>query len=209
MELRVAKNRHANKMRNCSTASGDWMKRQTRKTGVPIVKNASVLVVSILVAGCAAREVPPITVSPSHVDHKVAEAMQRAANANRAIAEIEAAASAPNAPAPAQLVPSGAKLPPELNELVSVDWRGPLEPLLKGIADEIGFTLHVTGAAPASPVMVTLYRTEEPAWRVIRDAGTLATSEAAVILNPSEKRIEIRYGPRSVPRSAARATVTK
>lgn len=148
-------------------------------------------------AGCAGKGLPPVqTGGIASVDRQIAEAVDRSSRANRAIAEVEAAASAPTAPAPAQTVPEGITLPRELNQLYSVEWRGPLEPLLKSMADDIGYRFVKTGTPPASPVMVSVYRTDEPVWRIVRDAGTLVTSQAAVVLNPRDRTIEVRYAAR-------------
>jgi len=169
----------------------------TKTSSASFAAAAAALCAVSLLAACATAPRPPAaTVGRTSVDATIASAIDRSSRVNRAIAEIEAAASAPSAPAPAQTVPDGMELPEELNRLFSVEWRGPLEPLLEGMAKEIGYKFVRTGSAPASPVMVSVYRTDEPIWRVIRDAGTLVTSEAAVVLNPRERTIEVRYAQR-------------
>lgn len=159
---------------------------------------AGSIAMAALLTGCASGGgMPPVqTGGMASVDRQIAEAVDRSSRANRAIAEVEAAASAPTAPAPAQTVPEGVTLPQELNQLYSVEWRGPLEPLLESIADDIGYRFIRTGTPPGSPVTVSVYRTDEPVWRIVRDAGTLVTSQAAVVLNPRDRSIEVRYAQR-------------
>ncbi|MEW5424590.1 DotD/TraH family lipoprotein [Amorphus sp. 3PC139-8] len=130
------------------------------------------------------------------IDAEIAEAAKKSAAASAAIAEVEVAASAPLAPAPAQMVPPGVELPAEVVQLVSVDWQGPIEPLLQSLADVAGYRLVVSGVRQPAPPTVSITRKEAPLWTVVRDAGTLVVDRGTVVLNPQRGTIELRYESR-------------
>jgi defect in organelle trafficking protein DotD len=81
-----------------------------------------------------------------------------------------------------------------LNQLVSVNWSGPIEPLLVMIAKEIGFELKVIGVSPAVPVLVTLTEESVQLNQVIYNADAQAGNKARIAVYPAICVIELRYG---------------
>jgi len=75
-----------------------------------------------------------------------------------------------------------------------VDWNGPVETFLQAIAQRSGYTLSVTGRAPANQIMISLRAEEEPLFGVVRRAGNMVHGYADIALNPSNKTIDLRYG---------------
>ncbi len=149
----------------------------------------------LLLAACAGvpkEEVPEAAIVA--IDEKIAEAVETSANANRAIAEVEVATSAPVRAGPGQTVPPNVVLPAEAVQPVTVDWQGPIEPFLAEMAERAGYTFRATGRKPANGVMVTITANEEPLFGVVRRAGAFAHDYADIGFNPSAKLIEIRYG---------------
>lgn len=145
-----------------------------------------------LLAGCAvpaAQEAPP-----SNVDARIASAVERASNANVAIAEVEVATTQPVRPGPGATVPRGVVLPPEAVQPISVDWNGPVEEFLEAIARRAGYSFRTTGRAPATGVMVSIRATEEPLYGVVRRAGNMIHGHGDIAFNPSSRSIELRYG---------------
>ncbi|MCA9774342.1 MAG: DotD/TraH family lipoprotein [Myxococcales bacterium] len=158
----------------------------------PILLSLAVLTA---VSGCASpsgrgMDSPPI----DEVDAKIAEAVEISANANKAIAEVEVATAAPVRAGPAQHVPDNVVLPPEAVQPITVDWNGPVETFLQAIAQRSGYTLSVTGRAPANQIMISLRAEEEPLFGVVRRAGNMVNGYADIALNPSNKTIDLRYG---------------
>ena len=154
------------------------------------------LLAGLALTGCARHqqdgEMPPVAVmtgSAAQLD----TLLDRAADANLMIARIEAASSAARAPAPAVDLPPDVRLPDNLEQLISVDWTGPVEPLLQSIAEHIGYDYKVAGPAPAQPIIVTISRRDEPVWTLMRDVAISLTSAATIIVNPSRELITLQY----------------
>jgi defect-in-organelle-trafficking protein DotD len=77
--------------------------------------------------------------------------------------------------------------------LTSVDWSGPVEPLVKQIANAANYRLRVLGTKPAIPVMVSLYDKNRMLADVLRDVGYQCGRRAAVVVYPESRVIELRY----------------
>lgn len=93
-----------------------------------------------------------------------------------------------------------AKLPPPLNPAVigmaqqtSLEWTGPIEPLLRRIASESHYKLRVLGKEPAIPVIVAINSTNVPLADILRDATYQVEKKANITLYPSTRTIELRY----------------
>lgn len=76
---------------------------------------------------------------------------------------------------------------------VSVDWSGPIEPILRRIVHGQGYRLRVIGVKPAIPVMVTLSDRDTPVTDVIRDIDFQAGSKASVRVFTKTHVVELRY----------------
>lgn len=149
---------------------------------------------ALFLGACASNssrmEVPPI----EEIDQIIAEAVEVSANSNRAIAEVEVAVAAPVRPGPLAQIPPTVVLPPEAVQPVTVDWQGPVEPLIRDLAARAGYTFRTTGRAPTNMRMISIVANEEPLFGVIRRAGAMAHGFADIVFNPSTRTIEIRYG---------------
>ena len=119
--------------------------------------------------------------------------LSRTTDANLLVARIEAAGASGRIPEPAPDLPPNVQLPEVLLQPVSVDWTGPVEPLLEALADHVGYTWQVTGPAPAHPLVVTISRRDEPIWLLMRDVAISLTSSATVIVNPSREVVSLQY----------------
>ncbi len=135
-------------------------------------------------------EIPQIV----EVEEKIAEAVDKAANANTAIAEVEVATAAPVRAAPGAEIPANVVLPPESIQPITVDWNGPVESFLEDISKRAGYELVVTGRAPANQVMISISASNEPLFGVVRRAGNMIHGYADIGFNPGSKKIELRYG---------------
>lgn len=77
--------------------------------------------------------------------------------------------------------------------LTTIDWSGPIEPLLKQIAMASNYRLRVLGNQPAIPVLVTINAKNTMLGDILRDAGYQASKRANVVVFPSSRTIELRY----------------
>jgi defect-in-organelle-trafficking protein DotD len=90
----------------------------------------------------------------------------------------------PPSPSPASYGMSG---------LTSVDWSGPVEPLVRQIAKSVNYRTRVLGRAPAIPVMVSIYDKNMMVADILRDVGYQCGRRAAVVVYPDNRVIELRY----------------
>jgi len=80
-----------------------------------------------------------------------------------------------------------------LGTLGSVDWNGPIEPLVQRLADAGDYRFRVIGRRPAIPVLVAVYAKNMPLADILRDANFQAGSKADISIYPSRRTIELRY----------------
>ena len=119
---------------------------------------------------------------------QIAQAAVASSQSLQTMAEVEQAAMTPKAPI--------ANPDPKsygMGQVVSIDWSGPIEPLLKQIAQMTGYQLDVVGKHPAIPVLVDVYARNQPVGSILRNAAYQADSRADVIVHPRQKLIELRY----------------
>jgi ribosomal protein L21E len=80
-----------------------------------------------------------------------------------------------------------------LGKRVVIDWTGPVESLMKEVADYSGYNFKVVGIAPAIPIIVTVAHSDIEIGDIIRTAHLQAKERADVVIYPRSKTIEIRY----------------
>ncbi|HLD17001.1 MAG TPA: type IVB secretion system lipoprotein DotD [Coxiellaceae bacterium] len=97
-------------------------------------------------------------------------------------------------------------MPPPMNpqkvgmdQLSSVDWTGPVEPLLKKVAAQSGYQLHVLGIEPPIPVIVSVTAKDQPLAYILRDVTFQVQDRAGIAVYPGKTKatrvIELRYYP--------------
>ena len=143
-----------------------------------------------LLAACDNPTVTPVATEPDIVTVKLALAADKASKALDTIARVEQA-KAPVTPP----LEDYSKAPPSLMQPVSLRWSGPLEQVVKVMADRAGFRMHVKGSVPATPVIVNVDVWQKPILHVIRDLGLQAGSRADVAVDSASAVIEVRYAP--------------
>jgi defect-in-organelle-trafficking protein DotD len=80
-----------------------------------------------------------------------------------------------------------------LGGLASVDWTGPVEPLVLKLAHAGKYKFRAIGKNPAIPVLVAVYATNMPIADILRDANLQAGRKADIMVYPSQRLIELRY----------------
>src|SRR4029078_7186598 len=144
------------------------------------------LISSILVA-CASPK-PPRAFDLSKTESSLAEASYAV---SRSIVDLSETAQAAH-PLP-QLAPPPPPAAYGMHGLTTLDWSGPVEPLLKQIANTSNYRLRVLGTPPAIPVIVTIYKRNTMLVDVLRDVGYQCGRRAAVVIYPDSRVIELRY----------------
>lgn len=149
-------------------------------------------------AGCAGNTAKPGApmgpVNQTAVNAQVQNQLQQAADSTQAslqeLAAIEKLQYQNNISVPLQDVND-----PALNQMVSLKWYGPIEPLLAQIASMSGYQLQVFGKPPSLPVLVNIdtTSTSSTAINIIRNADLQAGLKVAILIFPSQKIISLRY----------------
>ena len=75
----------------------------------------------------------------------------------------------------------------------SIDWNGPIQPIVQQIANATHYKLKVQGKAPSIPVIVSVNAKNKPMGDVLRNIGYQAGKKAKVVVFPSSHTIELRY----------------
>jgi defect in organelle trafficking protein DotD len=90
----------------------------------------------------------------------------------------------------------GAPLNPQtigMAQQTSINWTGPVEPLLKRIAQATHYKLRILGHEPAIPVIVSIDSTDKPIATILRNATFQVVKKANITVYPASKVIELRY----------------
>jgi defect-in-organelle-trafficking protein DotD len=140
-----------------------------------------------LLSACAVPKQPPgYNISPSQAS--LAEASYAISRANVELAETAQAAH----PLP-DFAPPPAPASYGMGGLTSIDWSGPIEPLLQQIANAANYRLRILGTPPAIPVLVTVYANNAMLGDVLRNAGYQCGRRATVVVFADSRVIELRY----------------
>jgi len=119
---------------------------------------------------------------------KLADAAVSVSSSLRQLAEIERATH-PQAKLPS---PPSAEII-HMNQLASVQWTGPVGPLVDKIAKAANYKLRVLGKQPAIPILVAIAAKDTPLADILRDATFQCGSKANIVVYPASKVIELRY----------------
>lgn len=135
------------------------------------------------------NDTPQIVAAPDNVTAMLADAADRASTALETLASVEAARSSSPGVAPV------GDAPVELRRAVSVNWVGGVEQITKTLADRAGYTFTVVGAAPPSPVIVSLDVENKPVIEILRDIGLQIGMRGDIKVDSDQRLIEIHYPP--------------
>ncbi|MBA2654542.1 MAG: type IVB secretion system lipoprotein DotD [Gammaproteobacteria bacterium] len=159
-----------------------------------------VLIITFLLVGCTTRKyvvatnnaVPtlPYQLNADDAEIKLAEAAVSVSRSLDSLAEIEKAAH------------PCVRLPPPIDAprfglacLASVDWIGPVEPLLRRIADATHYCVRVLGRPPAIPVIVSITAKNTAFADILRNISLQIHKKACIVVYPNSRVIELRYNP--------------
>jgi defect-in-organelle-trafficking protein DotD len=146
----------------------------------------AIIALPMMLSACTST--PPASNSLDHTEASLSEASY---SVSRAISSLSETAQA-SRPLP-QLDPPPNPASYGMAGLTSIDWSGPVEPLLKQIAQVTNYRLRVLGNPPAIPVLVTVYDKNTMIADIIRDIGFQCGRRATVVVFPDSQVIELRY----------------
>ena len=80
-----------------------------------------------------------------------------------------------------------------MEAIASVDWTGPLEPLIEKLAKACHYKVNVVGRRPTIPALVSVSAHNATLAQIMRNAVYQAQKKAQIAVYASSKVIEIRY----------------
>jgi defect-in-organelle-trafficking protein DotD len=75
----------------------------------------------------------------------------------------------------------------------SINWNGPVQPVVSQLANAANYKLRVLGKAPAVPVIVSVSTKNASVGNILRDIGYQSKKRARIVVFPSQHTIELRY----------------
>lgn len=153
------------------------------------------LVAAILVLGISGCSYTPentnnqLVTEPDSVSLRLATAVDNAAVALQQLAAVEQKRTDSST---VQSIPNA---PVQLMRTVTLEWTGPIEPLLIQLADRASYSFQIQGHEPPVPVIVNVTAVEKPVIEVLRDIGLQAGRRADVVVDAERKVVEISYAP--------------
>jgi defect-in-organelle-trafficking protein DotD len=149
----------------------------------------SVLTILCLALCACAAPKPPLTYDiKNQSEISLTEASY---SVSRSISDLAETAQAAHPLPPMAPPPSPASY--GMGGTTSIDWSGPVEPLLRQIGNASGYRLGVLGTPPAIPVLVTINSKNVMLGDVLRDVGYQCGRRASVVVYPGARLIELRY----------------
>lgn len=146
-----------------------------------------IICMTILLAACATPK-PPSGFNLNKSQTTLAEASY---SVSRSIADLSETAQAAHPLPELEAPPSPASY--GMGGVTTIDWSGPIEPLIQQIARAADYRVRVLGTAPAIPVLITLYEKNVMLGDVLRDAGYQCGRRASIVVFPESRVIELRY----------------
>lgn len=142
---------------------------------------------SLLLNGCA----PPKQPSGYDLTKTESSLAEASYSVSRSVVDLSETAQAAH---PVQTLPDGpSPASYGMGGLTTIDWSGPVEPLVQQIARAADYRVRVIGTAPAIPVLVTVYTKNAMLGDILRDVGYQCGRRASVVVYPASRVIEIRY----------------
>lgn len=162
-----------------------------------IIKKIVVFGFILLLVGCASATSPDYTPAPTSLqppaDDASVQLAEAATSISRSLTDLNAMEKAISPPVNCKPLPYPTSS--DLFQPASIDWSGPIEPLLRRIAAMLcTYRLRIIGMAPPVPVIVTISARNTPIGYILRDANFQAASKATVVVYPAIHVIELRYG---------------
>ena len=146
------------------------------------------LVSSVFLASCASNHASNTRPSADPSNVTLAEAATSVSNSLENLAATEQAAFHPIAN---QSMPDPSTY--GMGGRASIDWSGPIEPLIQQIAQTAYYRVKIVGREPAVPILVTINSKNEMLGDILSNVAFQCGKRADVILYPETQVIELRY----------------
>jgi len=159
------------------------------------IKKLSIFVLSLAFFGLLGCQTKHINLALPSDDEDVRTAEVKLANsANEVSQSLQELAAIERTNHPAAKVPN--PLNPDtvnMGQILSIDWTGPVAPLVRKIAKISQYRVRILGAEPAIPIIVSITATNTPLADILRDANYQCGQRANIAVYSANRIIELRY----------------
>ncbi len=146
------------------------------------------LLCCILLVSCTSNHAPSTHSASDPSNVTLAEAATSVSNSLENLAATEQAAFHPIAN---QSMPDPSTY--GMGGRASIDWSGPIEPLIQQIAQTAYYRVKIVGREPAVPILVTINSKNTMLGDILSNVAFQCGKRADVILYPETQVIELRY----------------
>lgn len=150
-------------------------------------KIGTISIFSFMLYACA----PPPQPAGYDVSKHEASLAEASYSVSRSMVDLAETAQAAHPLPP--LAPPPAPASYDMGGLTTVDWSGPVEPLVRQIALASNYRVRVLGTPPAIPVLVSVYAKNTLLGDILRDVGYQCGRRASIVIYPGSRVIELRY----------------
>lgn len=166
------------------------------------MKPFAIIPLALLLAGCASDSKKIVDLNLKYVNAKNApvNTIDKQAQAQLAQAATSVGDSLQQLSAIQVATHPTAKLGSPVNahavglaQQASLNWTGPVKPLLKHIAKAGHYKLHVIGKTPSVPIVVAVDAKNQTLAQILRNVKYQVSNRATILLYPKAKIIELRY----------------
>jgi defect-in-organelle-trafficking protein DotD len=148
---------------------------------------AHIVLCSLFLSACASSPQPP----PANIDATEASLAEASYAVSRSVVDIAETVQAAH---PMQRLGSApSPVAYGMGGMTTVDWSGPVQPLLQQLARASNYRLVVLGTSPAIPVLVTILAKNMMLGDIVRDVGYQCGERGTVVVYPESRTIELRY----------------
>lgn len=140
---------------------------------------------TVFITGCTA---PQPTYTVSDVEYQLMRAALSVEDSLRALAATQEVYSKAAINTDVLITSQGG-----MGGLASLDWSGPIEPLLEKIGELTRYRVKVLGPIPPIPIIVSISARERMIADILKDAGLQAGKRANLVVYPTTRIIELRY----------------
>lgn len=158
-------------------------------------KNSVVLlsaVMSFLTVSACQKPIdsrPQVVAPPDRVSLLLAESAERASEALKTLASVEEKRTPVDSPAQIS------DAPPELRRAITINWVGPVEPLVEKLANRAGYSFMTYGNPPPTALVVNMDAYNTAVIDLMRDVGLQLGQKADLRVDANTKSVELHYIP--------------
>lgn len=154
------------------------------------IKLSFLLLTILALSGCCCSPVKSQCESMEPEDAATIQLAEAASSISQSLTELSAIQQA-NTPTPRIHLPITRAC--EMTNLVSIDWAGPVGPLVDRIGCMTHYRVRKLGVPPAIPVIISINARNTPLADIVRDIAFQSGTRACIVIYSDQRIIELRY----------------